>query len=147
MTGIARVNVYGAALTEMEIRVAPERLARYRLTVTEVLRVLREANSSVSAGDVNEGKRRYVVRTVGEFERLDDVRGVVLRSERDPATGASVVFSGDTFYHKGLPLFAKDCDVLVHEAAAAPDACEVPPLPTAAPAPRPAAARNLQSTT
>jgi len=88
VTGIARVNVYGAALTEMEIRVAPERMARYGLTVTEVLRVLREANSSVSAGDVNEGKRRYVVRTVGEFERLDDVRGVVLRSERDPATGA-----------------------------------------------------------
>ncbi|MEE3259724.1 MAG: MBL fold metallo-hydrolase [Candidatus Latescibacterota bacterium] len=43
----------------------------------------------------------------------------------DPATGASVVFSGDTFYHQGLPLFAKDCDVLVHEAAAAPDA-EIP---------------------
>ncbi|MCH7550766.1 MAG: efflux RND transporter permease subunit [Proteobacteria bacterium] len=88
VAGVARVNVYGAALTEMEIRVAPERMARYGLTVTEVLRVLREANSSVSAGDVNEGKRRYVVRTVGKFERLDDVRGVVLRSERDPATGA-----------------------------------------------------------
>ena len=37
----------------------------------------------------------------------------------DPATGASVVFSGDTFYHQGLSLFAKDCDVLVHEAAVA----------------------------
>ena len=88
VTGIARVNVYGAALDEMEIRVDPNRMARYGLTVTEVLRVLREANSSVSAGDVDEGKRRYVVRTEGEFERLDDVRQVVLRSQRDPATGA-----------------------------------------------------------
>lgn len=40
----------------------------------------------------------------------------------DPDTGASVVFSGDTFYHQGLPLFAAGCDVLVHEAAARPDA-------------------------
>ena len=88
VTGVARVNVYGAALDEMEIRVDPNRMARYGLTVTEVLRVLREANSSVSAGDVNEGKRRYVVRTVGQFERLDDVRSVVFRSERGPATGA-----------------------------------------------------------
>ncbi len=45
----------------------------------------------------------------------------------DPATGGSVVFSGDTFYHQGLPLFAKDCDVLVHEAAASADA-EIPDL-------------------
>jgi ribonuclease BN (tRNA processing enzyme) len=38
-----------------------------------------------------------------------------------------MVFSGDTFYHQGLPLFAKDCDVLVHEAAASADA-EIPDL-------------------
>ena len=45
----------------------------------------------------------------------------------DPATGGCVVFSGDTFYRQGLPLFAKDCDVLVHEAAAAADA-QIPDL-------------------
>ncbi len=38
-----------------------------------------------------------------------------------------MVFSGDTFYHQGLPLFAKDCDVLVHEAAVSADA-EIPDL-------------------
>jgi ribonuclease Z len=37
----------------------------------------------------------------------------------DTASGASVVFGGDTAYHEGLPLFARDCDVLIHEAAAA----------------------------
>ncbi|MBT4975959.1 MAG: hypothetical protein HOL51_20715 [Gemmatimonadetes bacterium] len=45
----------------------------------------------------------------------------------DPATGGRMVFSGDTFYHQGLPLFAKDCDVLVHEAAVSADA-EIPDL-------------------
>ena len=35
----------------------------------------------------------------------------------DTVTGASVVFSGDSAYHDGLPLFARDCDVLIHEAA------------------------------
>ena len=40
----------------------------------------------------------------------------------DPDSGASVVFGGDTAYHEGMPLFAKDCDVLVHEAAATADA-------------------------
>ena len=39
----------------------------------------------------------------------------------DTVTGGSVAFSGDSAYHDGLVSIAKDCDVLVHEAAAAPD--------------------------
>jgi len=35
----------------------------------------------------------------------------------DETTGASVVFSGDTAYHEGLAEFARDCDVLIHEAS------------------------------
>lgn len=88
VNGVARVNVYGGALREMEVVADAEQMARYGLTVTEVVRVLRAANSSLSAGDVDEGKRRYVVRTEGEFSRLDDVRRVVLRSNTDPITGS-----------------------------------------------------------
>ena len=40
----------------------------------------------------------------------------------DTETGASAVISGDTAYHEGLPIFARGCDVLIHEAAAAADA-------------------------
>ena len=36
--------------------------------MSEVVQALRQANVSVSAGDVDEGKRRYVVRTEGEFD-------------------------------------------------------------------------------
>lgn len=87
VAGVARVNLYGAARKEMTIFVEPDRMARYGLTVTDVVDKLRAANSSVSAGDVDEGKRRYVVRTEGEFQRLEDVSGVILRSDRDAATG------------------------------------------------------------
>ena len=36
---------------------------------------------------MDEGKRRYVVRTEGDFESPEDVGAVVLRSERYPVTG------------------------------------------------------------
>ena len=62
-------------------------MARYRLTVPEVVQALREANISVSAGDVEEGKRRYVVRTEGEFTTLEQVRAVLVRSIVDENTG------------------------------------------------------------
>lgn len=87
VAGVARVNLYGAAKREMVIYVEPEAMARYGLTVTGVVNKLRAANSSVSAGDVDEGKRRYIVRTQGEFSKLEDVAAVILRSERDPVTG------------------------------------------------------------
>ncbi|MBC8339435.1 MAG: efflux RND transporter permease subunit [Alphaproteobacteria bacterium] len=87
VSGVARVNIYGSALNEMEVVIDPERMARYALTVSEVAATLRSANASLSAGDVEEGKRRYVVRAEGEFSKLDDVRKVVVRSDREAGTG------------------------------------------------------------
>jgi hydrophobic/amphiphilic exporter-1 (mainly G- bacteria), HAE1 family len=86
--GVSRVNVYGGSEREMQVVMEPAQMARYGLTVSEVLRRLRQGNASVSAGDVDEGKRRYVVRAEGEYQSLESVRNVVLRSDRDAATGS-----------------------------------------------------------
>ncbi len=85
--GVSRVNVFGGSEREIRVIVRPELLARYGMTVSYVINRLRQANASVSAGDIEEGKRRYVVRTEGELDNLDSVRAVVLRSEADPRTG------------------------------------------------------------
>jgi len=87
VTGVSRVNVYGGSEREMKIVVDPVRMAQYGLTVPTVVQALRLANASVSAGDVEEGKRRYVVRSESEFETPEQVRAVLLRSIEDPATG------------------------------------------------------------
>ena len=78
--GVGGVNVYGGADREIEVTVDPNKLARFRLTVSDVLRAMRAGNASVTAGDITEGKRRYVVRTEGDLDTLDQVRSVVLRS-------------------------------------------------------------------
>lgn len=85
--GVSRVNVYGGSAREMKVIVDPVKMSAYGLTVPAVIEALRAANVSVSAGDVEEGKRRYVVRSEGEFETPDQVRAVLLRSIEDPATG------------------------------------------------------------
>ncbi len=63
--GVALVNVYGGVARELQVLVDPERLAAYRITIPEVVNTLRRENVSLSAGDVDEGKRRYVVRAEG----------------------------------------------------------------------------------
>ncbi len=86
--GVSRVNVYGSALSEMEIAIDPASMAFYGLTVSNIASKLRAANASLSAGDVEEGKRRYVVRAEGEFTKLEDVRSVVIRSNREAGSGS-----------------------------------------------------------
>ena len=85
--GVSRVAVYGGSEREIEVSVEPQLLARYGLTVSQVIRALRNANASVSAGDVEEGKRLYVVRTEGELNSIEAIRAVVLRSDEDQASG------------------------------------------------------------
>lgn len=78
--GVSAVNVFGGVTRELQVVVDPLRLSRYGLTVPEVVRTLRTENISISAGDVDEGKRRYVVRTEGNLNTEDAIRNVVLRS-------------------------------------------------------------------
>lgn len=85
--GISLVNIYGGSEREMRVVVDPDQLAAYQLTIGEMVERLRAANVSLSAGDVEEGKRRYVVRAEGELVTPAAVNAVVLRSHRDPVTG------------------------------------------------------------
>ena len=93
--GVASVGAFGGSEREMQIIVDPIRLARYRMTIPEIVSALREANVSISAGDVEEGKRRYVVRTDGDFAELDQVRQVLIRSLTGSDGGVGRVTVGD----------------------------------------------------
>ena len=85
--GVGTVGVRGGGKKEMRVIIHPEKMAQYGLTVPEILQTLRRANVSVTAGDVEEGKRRYVVRTEGEFRGVERVKSVVLRAHRDSVSG------------------------------------------------------------
>ncbi|MEL6584399.1 MAG: efflux RND transporter permease subunit [Pseudomonadota bacterium] len=79
--GISAVNVFGGVGRELQVVVRPDLLARFGLTIPEIANRLRSENISVSAGDVDEGKRRYVVRADGSLNTIASVESVVLRSD------------------------------------------------------------------
>ncbi len=80
--GVGRINLFGNSEREIQIRIDPNLLAQYRLTISDVSRSLRVANISLGAGDIDEGKRRYVVRTEGELDSLDEIRSVLVQNSR-----------------------------------------------------------------
>ena len=55
--GVGSVNVFGGP-TARFAEIDPRKLAQFGLTVTDVVRAMRAANASVTAGDITEGKRR-----------------------------------------------------------------------------------------
>ena len=87
VTGVSKVNVFGGSERELQVTVDPNRMARYRLTIPEIVDALRSANVSATAGDVEEGKRRYIVRTEGEFVEPAQIEQVVIRSLQDDDSG------------------------------------------------------------
>ena len=76
--GVSNSNIFGGREEEMRVIVDPQRLAARRLTIGDVRRALREQNRNTTAGDVWDGKRRYVVRVMGQFNEPDDVAGVII---------------------------------------------------------------------
>lgn len=92
--GVSAVNVFGGVTRELQVVVNPRQLARFGMTVPDVVQTLRNENISLSAGDVEEGKRRYVVRAEGTLNTVAAIKEVVLRSELS-AGGSGRVHVGD----------------------------------------------------
>ncbi len=88
VNGVSTVNVFGGVSRELQIVIRPEELARLGLTIPAVVQRLRAENISISAGDVEEGKRRYTVRADGNLNTIEAINSVVLRSQSLGTNGA-----------------------------------------------------------
>jgi multidrug efflux pump subunit AcrB len=76
--GVSEVRVGGGAERQVQILLDPARLAQRDLTITDVRLAVQARNRDISGGEIESGKRRYLLRTIGRFESLDDLRELVL---------------------------------------------------------------------
>ncbi len=76
--GVASSNVFGGQEREMQVIVDPDALAARGITLIEMAQVIDKENENISGGDFEEGKRRYIVRTVGEYKSPEDIENVVI---------------------------------------------------------------------
>ncbi len=76
--GVSNSNVLGGRTEELQVIVDPGRLAARGVTVTALRDALRARNVDTSGGDYWEGKRRYKVRTLGQYTSVGEVAGTVV---------------------------------------------------------------------
>ena len=82
--GVSEVTMYGGAERQVRVYVDPVKLVERRITLSEVRNAIRARNRDVSGGDLDSGKRRYLIRTIGRFETLEDMEDMVV-ARRDGA--------------------------------------------------------------
>ncbi|MGB5299834.1 MAG: efflux RND transporter permease subunit, partial [Thiogranum sp.] len=76
--GVSLVNVYGGAERQVQVLLDPERLSERDISIQDVRRAITERNRDISGGEIESGKRRYLLRTVGRFEDLQELRDLIL---------------------------------------------------------------------
>jgi len=88
--GVGDVRIYGGQEREIRIELDYAALSARGLSVTDVRNAIRAENRNVRGGHIDEGKRRYQVRTVGLFKTPEDIEDVIIRRNAD-----SVVYLRD----------------------------------------------------
>ncbi len=76
--GVSGADLVGGREDELQVIVDPQLLAARKLTIEDLRGALANQNKDTSGGDVWEGKRRYVVRTLGQFRSPEQVEGVII---------------------------------------------------------------------
>ena len=76
--GIAQASVSGGREGIVRIELSQNRLDAYELTLSSIATTLASQNIELGGGSVYEGTRKYMVRTTGEFESIDEINNTVV---------------------------------------------------------------------
>ena len=76
--GIAAVRVRGGLEEELHVSLDEEALRRSKISIQTVIDRLAQENINVAGGTLREGRTEYLVRTLNEFENLDQIRDTIV---------------------------------------------------------------------
>ena len=75
---VLEVSIYGIRDRQIWVEIDPDRLDRYSLTLGQVVGALAAKNMNVPAGELKIGRLEYLLRTVGEFDSIDQIQNVIV---------------------------------------------------------------------
>lgn len=85
LDGVASVGVGGGLTREIQVLVDPRRLHDAGVSISQVVQALGSDNINLPGGDVREGQLRLLVRSLGQFRSVEDIRDLQLLTPRGQA--------------------------------------------------------------
>jgi cobalt-zinc-cadmium resistance protein CzcA len=98
--GVTEVNAHGGFGKQYEVRLSPEKLQSYGLTLREVYESVTRNNATVGGGYIEKGAEQYLLRGVGLVENAEDIGNIVVKTGKE-----------------GVPVFVKDLGAIVEGTA------------------------------
>ena len=78
--GVAAVRLRGGLEEEIHVLVDEEQLRRTNISIQRLIDRLRQENVNVAGGTIKEGRIEYMVRTLNEYQNLDQIESTVVTS-------------------------------------------------------------------
>ena len=78
---VAKVELEGTREREIWVEVDPERMYSYRFSLERVVSALKATNINVPAGAIDISHSEYIVRTMGEYAKPDDLSRVIIQTD------------------------------------------------------------------
>ncbi|MCG8604819.1 efflux RND transporter permease subunit, partial [bacterium] len=78
LDGVASVQVSGGLEEEIQINVNEGKLATLGIPITQVSQRMAQENVNLTGGTLKDGEAEFLVRTLNEFQRVDEMRDIVV---------------------------------------------------------------------
>lgn len=78
--GVGRVDLVGGAEREIQIQIDAAKMQSYNLSIQEVIQSIAAANMEVPAGNLIQGPRQLLLRTMGKFTDVKEFARVIVAS-------------------------------------------------------------------
>ena len=76
--GTAAVKVSGGLEDEIQIRVDQQKLSQLGISIGQIAERIRAENVNLSGGRLEEGNQRFLVRTINEYQDVDEFRNAIV---------------------------------------------------------------------
>jgi len=76
--GVAAANITGGRIPEVLVEVDQDKLMSKGLALNKVVEFISKANLNYPAGTIEESFYEYLIRTIGEFQAVDEISNVVV---------------------------------------------------------------------
>jgi len=80
--GVGSVNLVGGSEREIIIEVDAAKLKAYNLSIQDVIQNIGAANVEIPGGNITQGTRQLLVRTMGKYKNVDDFNRIVVANPR-----------------------------------------------------------------
>ncbi|CCK79260.1 efflux RND transporter permease subunit [Desulfobacula toluolica] len=78
INGVGSLLVFGGTDTTLDVIIDAQKMARYNVSINQIITSIRYANQNISAGILGMSKKNYRIRTINQFQTPEDALDVVI---------------------------------------------------------------------